>query len=119
MKSEATYSNRTPWSETIGLKLHSLKESLDNPVESIERARQLSNEGMLLNHWGARSIPWRIFLGLLYMSESGSSLDDTTDTSQSDSLALKVQWVRQTKEQRAQYLQLQQSLSIKAMIANS
>ena len=58
-------SNRTDWSDTLGLELTVLQSSLENLKESIKKAHDLCNEGTLLQQWGSRSLPWRIFLGLL------------------------------------------------------
>lgn len=33
--------------------------------ESVEKALNLCNDGLLLDIYGSRSVPWRIFLGLL------------------------------------------------------
>jgi len=59
-----------------------------NPIESIARARKMSSEGMLLDQWGSRSLPWRIYLGLLDADVPES--EDLGSISAADNLRLKI-----------------------------
>ena len=96
------YQSRTEWSDTLGLRIPLLKDQLQNPIESIRIGRNLSTEGQLLQHWGSRTLPWRLYLGLL-----DTYIPETYDGDiYSDNLNLKVQWVRQTKAYRQQFAAL-------------
>jgi hypothetical protein len=105
---------RTEWSLSIGLRLAAIRDQLLNPLESVRRAKELSSEGDLLSEWGSRSLPWRFYLGLLDVDVPDS--DDIGSFSSMQNMRLKMQWVKQTREMRSKFADLQQSLSIKAMM---
>jgi hypothetical protein len=72
--------------------------------------RELTIEGTLYEQWGSRSLPWRIFLGLLQdCPHSDADAEEPT----------RVSWVKATKQHRKKWQELEQSLSLKAIIAKN
>lgn len=66
--------------------------------ESVEKALNLCNDGLLLDIYGSRSVPWRIFLGLL-----------NTDS---------TKWSKELALQRKNYSDLLEKYSIKSLSKN-
>ena len=89
----------------------SIHRNLSNLSHSIENAQELASEGTLFQHWGSRSLPWRFFLGVL--------TPQVPDGEEASELETRKLWVRQTKEHRKKFANLQESLSLKAMISKN
>jgi hypothetical protein len=60
-----TTSARTDWSDKLAMRVPRIKSQLKELPNNIEKALNLCNDGLLLDMFGSRSLPWRIFLGLL------------------------------------------------------
>ena len=73
--------------------------------DSVDVAREIALEGHLLAGWGSRSLPWRIFLGLLPVTQG------------IESDAVKVSWVRETRAARKKWAELEKSMSLIAIAA--
>ena len=100
---EARESNRTDWSESLGLKIPIISRQINSIPDSIDVAKEFSQQGHLLSGWGSRSLAWRIFLGLLPVVEG------------LDGGAVKVNWVRDVRAMRKKWGELERSMSLIAI----
>ena len=71
--------------------------------DSIDVAREFSEQGHLHSGWGSRSLAWRIFLGLLPVDQ------------QIDADSSKIKWVRETRAMRQKWADLERSMSLIAI----
>ena len=95
--------NRTDWSNTLGLKIPIVSRQINSMPDSIDVAREFSEQGHLHSGWGSRSLAWRIFLGLLPVDQG------------IDANAIKVKWVRETRAMRQKWADLERSMSLIAI----
>lgn len=80
-----------------------MSRQLNSIPDSIDVAREFSNQGHLLTGWGSRSLAWRIFLGLLQVRDG------------LDGEAVKVNWVKQMRAMRKKWADLEKSMSLIAI----
>ena len=97
---------RTDWSDSLGLKISNLSRQINLLPDSVDVAKEFSEQGHLHFKWGSRSLAWRIFLGLLPVDQ-GIEAD-----------AIKVAWARETRAMRKKWADLEKSMSLIAIAAS-
>ena len=56
---------RTDWSDCLSLRLERVERTIENLPSGIQMSFEAASDGVLLETCGSRTLPWRIFLGLL------------------------------------------------------
>ena len=91
----------------MSLKMPIVSRQVNSIPDSIDVAREFSQQGHLLTGWGSRSLAWRIFLGILPVREGV------------DGDAVKVNWVRIVRAQRKKWAELEKSMSLIAIASQN